>query len=144
MKLIGFNFTKISAEVNKNFSAGKINTSTKFLDIEKDQIDTLNDSNILKIKFEFLVKYSDKNDESKPTAEIILEGIIFMSIEKNEEKEMLKSWKNKEIAEKYRNGLVNLLLNKCSIRALSLEEEMGLPPHMPFPMINNNQQPKKN
>ena len=52
-------------------------------------------------------------------------------------KEILKQWKNKKISEDFKIPLFNLILRKSNVKTLELEEEMGLPLHIPLPHLKN-------
>mgnify|MGYP001608513762 CR=1 FL=1 len=135
-----------------------INTNVTFTDIQKQTADFLKDSDALKTSFKFSVEYTDQDkkednkkdrekSESSKTAEkskdgspkdkneISLEGFLLLSVSKDESKEFLKSWKNKEVPKDKVLPLYNFILKKCSIKALQLEEDLGLPLHVPFPQV---------
>jgi len=142
MKLLGFNFTKINAEKKLEFKSTAINTDIEFLEIEKDKIEMLKDSEIIKISFRFAVNYKEEaeKEEKKETKQensgkISFEGTILFSTDKEESKEILKAWKKKEIPPQFKVSIFNLILNKCSIKALSLEEDLNLPYHVPLPKV---------
>lgn len=144
MNVLSFNFTKISAERKPNFKNSSINTNIEFINIEKDEIEMLKDSEVIKISFNFIVDYfesKEKSEKKETSGKIVFEGIVLLSAEKKESKELLEAWKNKELAENTRTALFNLILKKCSIKALSLEEELNLPYHLPLPNIKKT--PKK-
>jgi len=161
MQVIGFNLNKINAEKSKDFKRGSINTNVEFLNIEKDEVEMLKDKDVLKIDFRFIVSYkveekSEKEDELKEEskkdqkeeikeklkpvknlAEVNFEGSILVTVTAEESKETLKSWKNKETSKNLKTSLFNIILKRCSIKALTIEDELGLPPHIPLPRINN-------
>ncbi len=130
MRVIGFNFEKISAEKKKQ-PKGKlqINSNINIKDIKQEKIDVVKDQPVLKLDFEFKVEY-------KPNiAHIKLEGLILMLVEKDESKNILKKWKKKKIPDDIRVPIFNLILTKSNLRALQLEEELNLPTHVPLPRI---------
>jgi hypothetical protein len=139
MKVIGLSFTKISASKVHAFQMGKaINTDIEFLDIDKASLSLLkDDSEALRVSFRFSVNYLETDDKkSKKNAEISLEGDIIVSGTKDESKDVQKAWKKKEIPASFKVPLFNLILRKCSPRALQLEEELNLPSHIPIPQIH--------
>jgi len=143
MQLIGFNLKKIHAERSQNFKRGPINTNIEFVEVEKDKLDFLKDLEAIRIAFIFTVTYADqeKKDELKH-GEISFEGDIALSATKDELKDIIKSWKKKQIPDTVRFPLINYILKKCSARALSLEDELNLPTHIPFPQVQKSvQQP---
>ncbi len=138
MKVIGLNFTKISATKDSNFQVGKsINTDIEFTDVAKESVSLLKeDSEALRVSFRFSVTYLESDDKkSKKNAEIAFEGNIIVSGTKDESKDIQKAWKKKEIQNSFKVPLFNLILRKCSPKALQLEEELNLPTHIPLPQI---------
>lgn len=137
MKLIGFNLNKITANINPGYKRGhSINTNVEFLNLEKETLDLLKEGEVIRIDFNYAVTHTlkEKKEEEKQ-GEILIKGILAISTEKEEKKAFLKSWKKKEIPEEYRIPLINLILEKCSVKAASLSEDVGLPLHLPIPRI---------
>ena len=154
MQTIGFNFTKISAE--RFPTAGNIAPSMKieFTNVEKENLSLLKENEAIKVSFNFLISYEppQKKDEEKSKkktksseklAEISFCGSIVFSCSDEESKEFQKSWKNKQVPKQYAVPIYNFLLRKCSTKALSLEEDLNLPPHVQLPQFtpaqNQNQ-----
>ena len=131
MKIIGFNYTKVSAErIAKWQPSKKINTNIQITDIAKEETEVIKEAGILRVSFKFDVIYEPKN------ATISFEGFVFLSLEANEAKEILKQWtKKKEINETARNGVVKFLWKKCNLKAFQLEEELNVPTHIQLPQI---------
>ena len=144
MQLIGFNLNKIKAEKSPNFIRGSINTNIEFTDINKEKLDLLKDNDALKISFIFSITYSyqDKQDKEKDEkenqGEISFYGDMLFSANKEESKDILKAWKKKQILDQFRIPMINFVLKKCSVKALSLEEDLNLPVHIPFPFPVQN------
>lgn len=144
MQVVGFNFTKVLAERQPEISPKtSINTNIEFLDLSKEEINLLKDQEVLKVTFNFSVDYSssEKSEEKKERSskealgKISFEGLILLTTTDEEIKSILKSWKKKEIPSHLKVPLFNLILKKCSTKALELEEQLNLPPHIPFPQI---------
>ena len=152
MQLIGFNLKKISASRSPDFKRGSINTNIEFNDVIKEKLDLLKDTEALKISFVFSIIYSEKesnpeagkNQENKNPAqnqgEVTFEGDVLFSANKEEAKDVTKSWKKKQIPEQFRLPMINFILKKCSVKALSLEEDLNLPAHIPFPQVRKQEQ----
>lgn len=133
MKVIGFNFTKISANRDVKFkSFEKIISNLKFLDVETDTLEIMKEAEIVKITFEFSIEYEPKR------AELHFEGVIPLSLDKEAKDKILETWKDKKLDESIKVPLFNLILNKCSLKALQLEEELGLPTHIKLPRVNTS------
>jgi len=143
MKVIGFEFTKILAEKSKEFKQNSsLNTNIDFLNIEKEDISILKDHEAVKVSFKYSLLYSigetkekKKSKEQGKDSEITMEGIIIFSASPEESKEILKSWKKKELPNSFKIPLFNLILKKCTPKAVYLEEEINLPSHIPLPKI---------
>ena len=135
MQLIGFNITKITAQRAPDFKRGTINNNIEIVGVDKEDIETMKDKNILKFSFVFTVTYSGAEKEGISLGDILLEGNTMLSSTEEEEKEILKSWKKKHIPEEYKLPLINFIIRKCSTKALFLEDELNLPTHLPFPQL---------
>jgi len=136
MKIIGFNIEELHAKKSFDFKRTAISTDILFTEVEKAKLDVLKDSEALKISFKFAVGYkdSDKKDPQDKN-EVLIQGSMLLMVSKDESKEFLKSWKNKEIPKDKALSLYNVILKKCSVKALQLEDEINLSPHIPFPQI---------
>jgi hypothetical protein len=140
MKIIGFNLTKILVErpavLKSNFS---VNNHIEFLEVEKEELDIVKDVEPVRIKFAYTVTYdsSDSKDKKKESdsGNLVFEGVILLALDKEVSKELLKSWKKKEITPEFKLPLFNLILRKCTPKALDLEDQIGLPLHVPLPKI---------
>jgi hypothetical protein len=132
MRILGFNYTKLSATRERELQQISISTNIKFTDFEKEKIDMFQNEEIYKLYFDFIISYdSDKKKESK--AKISAEGFILLSLNSDEVKEFTKSWKKKEIPPQFVLTIYNFLWKKCSLKAIHLEEDLGLPLHLPIP-----------
>jgi hypothetical protein len=126
-KLIGFNFTKINVEKNPNHQGEiKINSDIKILNVDKEKIDIMKQE-ALKIDFEFVIDYTSLGMVS-------IQGFLVLLIDAKMLKDALKNWKDKKALDnELQIPTINLILQKSTLRALQLEEEIGLPLHMPMP-----------
>lgn len=131
MKLIGFNFKKLSAErISSNLEGLKINTSINIISIEEKKYDSFNSKDlILIIEFSYSINY----DSDIAKIEII--GNIILNAEEELGKTIINDWKEKKLNEEIRLKLFNLILRKSNIKALQLEEEVNLPPHFNLPSL---------
>ena len=134
MKVAGFNLTKITAERGEKFKGGKINSNIEILNIEKETFNMLKESDGLKIYFKHTIDYeSDEKNTKLPS--LLFEGIILMTGESEEIKNKLKEWKKKRIGNDFKLNVYNLILKKCSLKALQLQEELNLPSHVQIPRL---------
>ena len=144
MKIIGFSVEEIHAKKSADIPRASINTDVVFTDVDKAKLDVLKDSECLKISFKFTVVYKDPNSkDTESKNQIRFEGSLLLALSKDDSKEFLKAWKTKELPKDKVIPLYNYILKRCSVRALQLEEEVGLQPHIPFPQIRPNQEVQK-
>ena len=132
MKVVGFNYTKVSAERVINWEPlKKINTDIQFTEVSNEKIEVMKEGDIVRIGFKFGVEYEPKN------ATIILEGFVTLAMNSDESNELIKSWtKKKELNKDLVNTLVKLLWKKCNLKAFQLEEELNIPTHLQLPQIS--------
>ena len=130
LKLIGSKFTKITAEVNPKFS-GKLSLNTNIQIKELEKIDELKDT--VKTSYLFEVNYDE-------LGKVVLEGNIFISTTPKIIKELLKSWKDKKFDTSEQMQITNIILQKASIKAFEIEEELGLPIHIRLPTLNSKKE----
>jgi len=139
MRLIGFNFNKINIEkFNDKVENLKINTKinvSKIKNIKSDFFKTKEE--IIEVKFDYSINYDPD------FAKIELAGSVILSIEPKIVKDILKKWEDKKMSEDFRIMLFNIILRKSSLRALQLEEEMNLPPHISLPVLKKQDNKKK-
>jgi len=134
MKVISLNYKRINSELN-----GVLNSQTRItsnLDIinlnEVSSKEILIKGKLINCLFSFIIEYSPN------VAKIELVGNLLVSLEENEAEQILLEWKNKKIPSEFRANLINHILRRISIKALTIEETFGLPPHIPFPFIKNS------
>ena len=128
ISLLGFNFTKISAQRYPDFK-GKLEVKPKIniSSIEKHELNLVK-QDAVKIKFAFGINYKD-------LADIDLEGDVILKTDASTQKEILESWKNKKLDVEVQTLILNLIMQKASIKAIELEEEMNLPIHIKIPRL---------
>jgi hypothetical protein len=135
MKLVGFNFTKIHADKTSQENPKKLNANTNIdiSEIKEVKSDMFNSQEVLfGVKFDYKISYEPN------FAEILFSGLSLVSVSKEESDEILNFWKKQQIPDKFKVPLFNFILKKSNLRALQLEDELGLPPHVPLPSIKSN------
>lgn len=132
MKLVKFDFKKINVERFKDTTESlKINTKLDISSIDSLKSDILKTKEeLLKVEFVYSVFYEPE------FAKIELAGRVVLAVEPRMARDILKGWKDKETSDEFRIFMFNVILRKSNIKALQLEEELGLPPHVPLPSIN--------
>lgn len=135
MRIIGFNFEKIKVERKKDLRGKlEIKTNIDIEDIEKESLDIAGD--VLKFSYDYVIKYEPE------FAEINFKGTTLLLPDKPEDiKKILKDWKKKKLAEETRILVFNFIMAKCNLKALQLEDDFALPPHIPLPRISRQTQP---
>jgi len=138
MQVVSFTFDKIQAEKKKKIEGKiEIGSNINIKSISQEKLDVVKDKPVLKFDFEFSVKFKPE------IAEILFLGTILAITEKDESKDALKKWKNKNIPDEIRIPLFNLILTKCNLKALQLEEELNLPMHVPLPRVKSETEKNK-
>jgi len=121
----GSRFTKISAERKKDFS-GKIslNTNIKINSIEpvKDQ------KEVIDISYSFLIDYGG-------FGKVELQGNLFVQADVKVAKSLINSMKEKKFDTDEHLSITNMIVQKATIKALEIEEELGLPFHIRLPTL---------
>jgi hypothetical protein len=130
MKIIGFNKTRILAEkgsspVNKLDVEQKINIK----EITKEKM-PFGETDGIKISFSFIIAYSNNSGKLE------FEGSLLVLPEGDEIKKFEQGMPSAKIPEDLRLPLFNFIMNKCTLRALSLEEELSLPLHIQMPKLS--------
>ena len=134
MPIVGFNFNKILAEKKnliKTDTQIKINSKLGITNVSKEDLPTgKQKSTGLKLDFEFSLDY-------QPDIAIIdIQGFIYYLDEPSKINEILKNWeKEKNIPIDIKKQVLNTIILKSTIKALSLQQEINIPPHMPFPSV---------
>lgn len=130
-RLLGFNFTKIGAEKNSDFSGKlEIKSNINIEKIEKHKTTSMK-QDALKIKFNVDVDYGD-------LGKVEMKGNLFITADSKAMKETLLNWESQKKPTDLQVAIINIILQKTSIKAIQIEEEIGLPIHLQnlFPKIN--------
>lgn len=140
MKLLGFNYTKISVEkLSEKAENLKISSNIDISEISEVKQSMLKSKEtVLSVKFTYDVKYNPDY------ASVSLGGNFLLSLEPKTAKKVLKEWENKQMPEEFKVPLFNLILKKANIKALQLEDELNLPLHMPMPKVGKGQKKQQN
>ena len=134
--IVGFGFTKLSAEKNKNVN-GKIDISNNvsIKSIEEDNLSLGQEKQkVLKFIFEFTSKYEPE------IGNMDFEGEVLFLAEPKQNKEILSMWKkDKKLPKEIMSTILNAVLTKCNIKAILLSQEINLPPPVPLPAVQVEQ-----
>ena len=140
--IVGFGFTKLSAEKGEP-AKGKIdiNNNVSIKNVQEDNFSLGKDKqqNVLRFVFEFTSKYEPN------VGSILFEGELLYMEEPKKAKEILASWKkDKKLPKEMMAGLLNTILTRCNVQALILSQQVNLPPPIPLPKVQVQQQAEKN
>lgn len=139
MKIIGFNFNKISAEKTSNkIKELKITTNIDISEIKEIKSDFLKTKEeLIEILFKYDVIYNPE------IAKIKFKGVLIISLESKLKKDILNQWKDKKLSDELKLPLFNVILRKSNLRALQLEDEMNLPLHISLPILKKEDKKEK-
>lgn len=131
MKVIGFNYTKLSAEKTKSdFKGLKIESAMNIDNIEEIINKQVKSEEIfLKISFSNVLTYKPE------IAKIEVRGEIILALDKKLGEETLKDWKNKKLDSKLRIAIFNAILRKSNVKTLEMEEMINVPYHFQLPSL---------
>lgn len=147
MRVIGFNFTKLSTERYKEFIESSKNINISFKNITKEEVELLKDLDSIRISFEYVLSHfepekNQENQEKKENAElakIIIEGNIVLAVPNADSKEILKQWKNQKLSPNFQVPLYNLIFKKCTPALVYLADSINLPSPVPIQKIQPKQ-----
>ena len=140
MPIVGFGFDRINVERKQQFSKeDKINNSLKIYEVKETKLKTSdkNEEDALTLLFEFGLDYGKAGI-------LELKGHIIFYDSKDQIKEIYDFWeKNKRLPTEFSTHMFNFIMLKSTVRALSLEEEVGLPLHLRLPRFKVEKQQKQ-
>lgn len=129
MKILGSSINKVSAEKKGNVKGGiKIKSNIDIEDISQEKLN-FSDNPGLKISYNFTIEYTPD------IASVEIKGTVITMDDQGESKQILKDWKKKKFNHPIKVPLFNFIMDKCNLRSLNLEEELGLPLHISFPKL---------
>lgn len=128
MKLLSSRYTKISVERNPEY-VGKtsVKENIKIKSIENYKPEKAKDD-LTKVTYEFSLNYGD-------LGKIEIEGILFLLIDSKTQKIILKNYEDKKINTEENVVIMNLIMQKVSLKAIALEDEFSFPAHISIPKV---------
>ena len=143
MTIAGFNLKKILVE-KKGLVRGEVKVDSKIniSDIKKQDIKITSGKDVISFEFDFIITYLNIDNKNN-IAEVLFEGNVLYLGNPKETKKILDEWKKKNIPTEIRVKIMNTILTKCNIKALVLEEDLGLPAHIPLPKFGSKEKETK-
>ncbi len=133
MPIIGFNFDIIKAERYKGLE-GKIEIKNNLgvTDLVLDKVSLSSSEEVIKFLFEYTITYGTD------VGEISLKGHVLYLENKEQVTKIMEEWKaEKKVPSKLMQTIINHVLVKCTIKALNLENDIGVPPHISLPRVKS-------
>lgn len=133
MALIGFHYTRISAE-RKSSGAEKVKVSNNIvITAVREAKVAIGEQKEAGVEFGFQFRSSYEPG----IATITLEGAVVYLTSEAKAKEIITGWaKDKKLTPDVLEKVYNHLLEKCNIEALMLSRDMQLPPHIPLVKVS--------
>ena len=136
MTIVGFGFNKIEVE-KSNPLKGKVSVSNN-VKIDSIEETTMNIGNqkqkILKFTFNYKTTYSNE------VGHLEILGELYYLDDKKTMDDVMKKWKNSEkLPQEVTRPIINTILSKSTILALSLSNEVNLPPQVNLPKVKVEQ-----
>jgi hypothetical protein len=126
MKIINARFIEIEAKKNPEFS-GKLKLETN---IQINELEKVKDSkDILKVGYIFEINYGE-------LGKVKLNGEIFILSDIKTIKKVLKDKESKKYNTEEYIKITNFVVQRASIKAFELEEELKLPIHIKLPTLS--------
>ena len=137
MPIIGFNYDKILVERKGTIKRPlNIHTDVSIKDVEEEKIPLGKTEDILKFNFEFNVKYDE-------LGQLVFNGHVLYLEDPKKTAEIMKEWKKtKQIETNLMSELINTILQRCNIKALTVSQDVNLPPHLKLPKLVAPKSPK--
>ena len=130
MPIVGFNFEKILAERKKPIDGPvKVSSDVNIKNIEEEKFKVGKSEELLKFNFEVKIDY-------EKVGQVELTGHVLYIDEPKKMKEVIEEWnKKKNIKQEIAREIINMILFKTNVKALSLEQDINLPLHLRLPKV---------
>ena len=133
MPIVGFNLEKTLAERKNKLQKGmKATHNITIISVQNEEIEMGKSTKKqgLKFTFEYTVDYQPKIGQVS-----IIGSVLYLEDEKTV-KAIMDSWKKtKNINQEITAQILNTAIVRCTIKALSMAQEVNLPPHIPISTI---------
>lgn len=133
VKLLASKITSISAKRNPDFNGKlELKQNIKIKNIDKFSLDNSKKES-LKVDYIYDIDY-------KELGKISIEGILYLGADSKVIKEIIKDWKENKKNEKQQLDIINFIIQKASIKAVDLEDQLGLPIHFRLPFLKGKEE----
>lgn len=134
MTIVGFNFSKLFAQQKKAAKGNlKIGTNVKIESVVKTNLAIGKDRATVKLSFTYNVVYDPD------IGNLELQGDVLFMQEAKVIEELLTEWeKKKSLPKKFSSAIVTQIMQKCTIQALIMTKDIGLPPPIPLPKVRSS------
>ena len=131
MQIVGFTLTKVLIDRKEDIKGKfKVNSKIDIKDIKEEKIKLVENKAVTRLDFEYSINYEPN------IAEIAFRGFILVLEEPDKSKEIISEWKKKKaVVSDLKLRVFNTIFHKCNIKALELEDDFNLPPHLHLPTI---------
>lgn len=131
MAIIGFSFSKLTAEHKKTVKTGvKINTNIKIDSVAKTKLAFDDKRTAIKSTFTYSVVYDPE------VGSIDISGEVLSMHEKKDADLLLAGWeKDKSLPPAAMNMFLSHIMQKSSMQALIVSKDVGLPSPIPLPKL---------
>jgi hypothetical protein len=128
ISLLSSRLTKVNGERNTEFS-GKIsmNQNIKIKSMEKFKPKE-SKTEAIKAEYSFEIDYAD-------LGKVEIEGILFLGADSKTLKSILSEYESKKFDSAEQVAIMNIIIQKASLRAFEIEDELGLPIHIRLPQL---------
>ncbi len=132
MTIVSFGFNKLEVVKNKPIK-DKVSVSNN-VRIDEVEETTMNfgkqKQRVIKFSFNYKTTYSDE------VGHLEIKGDLYYTGEKKIIDSVLKQWKDsKSVPDEVKTPVINTILGKSTILALSLSNEVNLPPQVNLPKV---------
>jgi hypothetical protein len=135
MAIVSINYNKVHAEKKSQQFSGQISikNNVSITNISIGNIQSSDKQKALVVDFAFSIVY-------EPIGIITIEGSVIDIEDETKAKDCIELWdKEKKVDKELTTRVISVVLEKCSIKAIMLSQDIGLPSPVPLPRIKVNQ-----